>query len=119
MTVIFWSGMGWLVPAATFGVSLVAEIVSEGVTGEENYYQTHGLAFALALWISAVVNGFVFWNLYADVISAQTSGSTKRKRAARQNGPGWMDHTFMFINQGAWAVILLVSGFGVLISRGI
>jgi hypothetical protein len=116
---IFWSGMGWLVPAATFGVSLVAELVSEGITGNDKYYQDHGLAFALALWISAAINATVFWTHYSGVIAAHRSGSKKRKRAAAQNGPGWMDHTFMFINQGAWAVVMLLGGFGVLISRGI
>lgn len=117
MTVIFWSGKGWLVPAVSFGASLAAEVISESLTGNSEYYQTHGLALALALWVSAGVNALVAWQFYSPLLSPPKS--KKKGRAKRSGTPGWIDHSFMFINQGVWAVILVVSGFAALISRGI
>lgn len=114
--IIFWSGKGWVVPAATFGVSLLAEIVSEGITGDDQYYQTHGFALALALWTSAALNFAVFWRLYQDRFTDTGEHRSKRRSS---HLPGWFDHSFMFLNQGAWVLILLFGGFATLFSRGI
>jgi hypothetical protein len=116
---IFWRGNGWIVPAATFGISLLAEIVSERITGDDNYYQSHGLAFAVALWTSAIVNGIVFCFLYSDVIVETLAFGAERAPDSRAYGPGWLDHSFMFINQGAWVVIMIVGGLWVLVSQGL
>lgn len=116
--IIFWSGKGWIVPAATFGASLIAELISEGITGDENYYQAHGLALALALWVAAAINGSVFASHYSTNAIAAADSNRSRKRPTKRSGPGWIDHSFMLINQGVWVIILFLGGIAVLISRG-
>lgn len=114
MVALFWSGKGWLVPAITFGASLAGELISEGLSGNDEYYQEHGFPFAMALWISAGINWAVFWSEYQGrFTNPQTERATKRRR-----GPGWIDHSFMFINQGVWVLILSIMGIGSIISRG-
>ena len=113
---IFWSGKGWVVPAATFGASLLAEILSENITGDDQYYQTHGFAFSLALWASAAINLTIFWPLYKERFVNTNERRPKRRPA---HLPGWIDHSFMLINQGAWIIALLFGGFAILFSRGI
>jgi hypothetical protein len=118
MGMMVWAGKGWVVPAATFGFSLLGELVTEGLTGDDQYYQTHGLALALALWASAAVNGIVFWHSYSMVIQ-KLGPSSRKPRSSRKRSPGWIDHSFMFVNQGVWVLVLVVCGLGALITNGI
>lgn len=118
MGFIFWTGKGWLVPAVTFGVCLVAEIVSETLAGNDDYYQTHGFPLAIALWISAAINGAVAWQYYSPLLSSPPPKKKKRKRSSRKRTPGWIDHSFMFVNHVVWVAILVACGFASLISLG-
>ena len=125
ISMLFWSGKGWVVPVATFIISLIAELVSENATGNKEYYQTHGLALALALWISAAINAIITWQYYSHLLTPSPPRKKKRKKLQKKSRPstrhsaGWMDHSFMFINQGVWVVFLLIAGLYVLVSRGI
>ncbi len=118
MGLLTFIGKGWVVPAATFGLSLIIEFIAEGITGDDQYYQNHGLALALALGASAIINALVFWNYYAHQLKSSLPTNRKRRRS-RQPALGWFDHSFLFINQGAWVVILLICGLVALIARGI
>lgn len=111
---IIWTGLGWVVPAATFGVSLLSEIVWEAGAGDDEYYQTHGFPFALALWISAGIVFAVYWSQYH---AAPAAGRGKKQKKRKR--PAWGDHAFFFINLWAWSAFLGVLGLGVLIGRGI
>lgn len=114
---IFWGGNGWMVPAVTFGAALLCELTSEGLTGDDRYYQNHGLPIALALCISGCVNAASFWANYKTRFIKQES--TKKKTRKATVSPGWIDHSFMFINQGVWVVMLFFGAFYELLARGL
>ncbi len=109
---IFWSGAGWIVPAGTFGSSLVSEIVWETATRNDQYYQEHGLPLALALWISATIAAIVFCRNYLLPAGERFDEDPPPR-------PGWMTHSFMFINIGVWGLGLFVAGIVALLQLGV
>jgi hypothetical protein len=52
---IHWKGFGWVAPAATFGCSLVANLITNAVTGDGTYWKEHGWPFASALIVAGVI----------------------------------------------------------------
>ncbi len=50
---IVWSGKGYLVAAITFGFSLIANVITNSVTGGEAYWDAHRWPFAVSLFYSA------------------------------------------------------------------
>ena len=50
---IIWSGKGFLVAVFTFGFSLVANLVTNTVTGSGAYWDAHQWPFAVSLFVSA------------------------------------------------------------------
>lgn len=88
---IIWSGWGFLVAVIVFGVSLAMEVVTEHLTGDNQFYQTHAWPLALALALAGVIT----WLLgkYFSTRGAVTTGN---------------HHRFFFIPMHYWGPILLV-----------
>ena len=95
---IIWKGHGYLVAVFTFVASLLMELASESVTGDDGYYQREGLPLAGALTIAAVLSAVV--------------GTILR----RGNVPLGRN-TLFWIPMQAWGPILLLLATGVYVTR--
>ena len=74
---IIWTGKGFLVPGFAFGISLIANLISNSVTGSGAYWDTHKWPLAVSLFVSAVTCWFVgrfFQNRKAQVLIDPKTG---------------------------------------------
>jgi hypothetical protein len=91
---IIWSGWGFLVAVIVFGASLAMEAMTEALTGDNQFYQTHAWPLALALALAGVIT----WGV-GKYFSTRGAG-----RTATTSDP----HRFFFIPMRYWGPILLV-----------
>ena len=56
---LIWTGWGWLVPVIVFVVSLLTQVTSQEVTGQDQIYQEQPWLFAM----STLVSGGIVWFL--------------------------------------------------------
>ncbi len=97
--VIIWSGHGYLVPVATFFISLVTEYVTERLFADESYYQQQAWPLSLALMAAAVVSYGVGKHLNRTTTDPHTDPSIVP--------PGGRPrHTFLFVRMEHWGPIL-------------
>ena len=104
MTHIIWSGKGFLVAVFTYGCSLVANLITNFVTGSGAYWVAHKWPFAVSLFVSAVpcwVVGRAIQNRNARVLVDPKTGEEVVLREP---------HTLFFVPMKWWAPILAVSG---------
>ena len=107
---IIWSGKGFLVAVFTFGFSLIANLITNSITGSGVYWDAHKWPLAVSLFVSAVACWFVgrfFQNGKAQVLIDPKTG----KEVVLRKSP-----TLFFIPIIWWAPILAVFG---LIALGI
>jgi hypothetical protein len=50
---IFWEGLGFVVAVIAFAVLILAETVSEKITGDDQFYQQHGWVLLIGLLVAA------------------------------------------------------------------
>jgi hypothetical protein len=103
MMIVF-SGLGFLVFAFVFGFSLLANAITNAVTGSGKYWDVHHWPFAASLFVS----GIACWSLgqilrrhKATVLIDPQSGE---QVVLRQS------HTFFFIPMMWWGPILAACG---------
>ena len=107
---IIWSGKGFLVAVFTFGFSLIANLITNSITGGGVYWDAHKWPLAVSLFVSAVACWFVgrfFQNGKAQVLIDPKTGKEVVLRKS---------HTLFFIPIIWWAPRLAVFG---LIALGI
>jgi hypothetical protein len=107
---IIWSGKGFLVAVFVFGFSLIANLITNFMTGSGAYWDAHKWPFAVSLFVSAVACGSVgsyYRNLKAQVL---IDPKTCEEVILRQS------HTLFFIPVVWWSPILATFG---LITLGI
>ena len=107
---IIWSGKGFLVAVFTVGFSLIANLITNSITGSGVYWDAHKWPLAVSLFVSAVACWFVgrfFQNGKAQVLIDPKTGKEVVLRKS---------HTLFFIPIIWWAPILAVFG---LIALGI
>lgn len=97
--VIVWSGRGYLVPVATFVISLATEYVTETLFADEKYYQEQAWPLSLALMAAAVVSYGVGKRL-----NRTTTDPHAQPSSASPAGPP--RHTFFFLRMERWGPIL-------------
>ncbi len=105
--VIVWSGRGYIVPAATFAISLATEYMTETLFADEKYYQKQAWPLSLALMAAAGV-------CYG--VGKRLNRATTDSRAQPSIAPpAGRAHTFFFVRMELWgpilAAIALVSFF--------
>jgi hypothetical protein len=101
---IIWSDKGYLVAVTTFGSSLVANLITNSVTGSGAYWDAHRWPLAVSLFFSAVVCWFVgraFQNQGARVLIDPKTGEDVVLRES---------HTLFFIPMMWWGPLLAVLG---------
>jgi hypothetical protein len=105
---ILWSGKGFLVAVLTFGFSLIANLITNSVTGSKLYWDNHKWPFAISLFLSAEACWFVgrfFHNKKARLLIDPKTGKEVVLRES---------HTCFFIPIIWWTPILAVFGLIVL-----
>jgi hypothetical protein len=55
---IIWRGWGFLVAVFVFSASLAMELVTESLTGDDNFYQTQAWPLALAFVVAGIATWF-------------------------------------------------------------
>jgi len=100
---IFWSGLGILVPILTVIVLFITQAFTDSLFGEGTY-TAHGLPKLVALWCSAALM-WLFGSLLARrpgrvLFDPQTGQQVLLKSR----------HTFFFVHVEYWAYILIAFG---------
>lgn len=110
--IIFWSGLGFLVPIIGIGCLLASELLTEAAFKDDQYYQLHGWPKFVAI----LVAGAVVWFLGRYL---NTRGA-KRLIDPETNKEIWMknSHTFFFIPMEYWGPAFLVLGIILLFVKG-
>lgn len=100
---IIWKGWGFLVAVIVFFTSLVAEIISESVTSNEDYYQEHSFPLSLALLLSGIISGLLGKWLNTRNADVFIEIDTGKEIVVKNN------HSLFFIPMEYWGMILVVS----------
>src|SRR4051812_28854208 len=98
MSIIYliWRGKGWVVAAATFICSLIAEILTRVITQDDTYYGKSPYPLAIAFFAASLTTIYLTYKL---------------KNEPKQN------HSLFFIPIWYWRWILLAIGVLVLVIR--
>ena len=101
---LIWTGWGWLVPVIVFVVSLLTQVTSQAVTGQDQIYKEQSWLFAT----STLVSGIIVWFLgkYFDekkgrVVIDKETGQEMLLRSS---------DSLFFVPLRFWAFILPVIG---------
>lgn len=101
---IIWSGLGVVVVAIVFLTSLAANLLTNAITHDPTYYDTHEWPLAVSLLVSAAITWAYGAYLQSKpgriVIDKETGQETQLKR----------DHRLFFIPMKWWGPILALIG---------
>jgi hypothetical protein len=101
---IVWTGYGYLVAVFVFGFSLIANLITNSVTGDGAYWDAHKWPFVVSLFLSAItcwLVGRFFRNRNARVLVDLQNGKEVVLRES---------HTLFFIPLIWWGPILAACG---------
>ena len=98
---IIWRGWGFLVAVFAFGASLAMELITESMTGDDDFYQKEAWPLALAFVVAGVVTWFVGKKLHARGARAVIDKATGQELTIGGS------HTFFFVPMHYWAVVLI------------
>jgi hypothetical protein len=98
---IIWRGWGFLVAVFAFGASLVTELVTESMTGDDHFYQREAWPLALACVVAGIVTWFVGKKLQARGARVVIDKATGQELTIGDS------HTFFFVPMHYWAVVLI------------
>lgn len=102
---IIWTGKGFLVAVFTFGFSLIANLVTNSVTGSDVYWDSHKWPLSVSLFVSAVACWFVGrYFYYGSEPRVLIDPKTGQQVVFRES------HTLFFIPMMWWGPILAVFG---------
>jgi len=105
---IIWNGKGGFVFLIVFITSLSMELLTEGIYGDETFYQSNDWPLAMCFFISAF-----FTYLLSNYLNSQPERTlidkeTKKEIIIKPN------HKLFFIDIKYWPVILIIIGLVVL-----
>ena len=100
---IVWKGWGFLVAVIVFFTSLIAELISESFTNNENYYQEHGFPLSLALLVAGIISGLLGKWLNTRKAKVFIEKDTGKEIVIKNS------HSLFFIPMEYWGIILAVS----------
>lgn len=101
---LIWSGKGYLVAAIVFGSSLVANLITNSVTGGEAYWDAHRWPFAVSLFVSALACSYVSLSLQGRGARRLVDPETGEEVVLKE------PDTLFFVPMAWWGPILAVGG---------
>ncbi|GAG37770.1 unnamed protein product [marine sediment metagenome] len=99
---IIWRGLGFLVAVIVFVNSLIANLITNTITGNESYWEEHKWPFALSL----VVSGLICWFL-GKYLDGRKGRTLIDKETGEEIRVGAANELF-FIKMYLWGPILLI-----------
>ena len=101
---VIWSRLGFLVAVFVFGCSLVANLLTNQLTGSEDFWNEHKWPFGISL----LVSGLLSW-----AVGSWIANSEAKTLVDKETGEETVvtpNHTLFFIKMHWWGPILLVTG---------
>jgi len=106
---VIWSGLGFLVAVFVFGCSLIANLLTNYLTGSEDYWDEHKWPMGVSLLISALLS----WAVGSWLADGKTK--TLVDKETGEETTVTPSHTFFFIKMHWWGPILLFIGVVVIV----
>ena len=106
---IIWSGHGYLVAVIVFACSLVANLITNSVTGGESYWDTHRWTLAIAFFVAAIASWFLGRYLLGRGSRTLIDKETGEEVVQNPN------HALFFIRMDLWGPILAIIGLVLLV----
>jgi hypothetical protein len=105
---IIWTGKGFLVAVFVFGSSLIANLITNAMTGSASYWEAHKWPFADSLFVSGALCWSVGRQLHSKPARVLLDPNTGKQVVLRNS------HTFFFIPVMWWGPILGLGGLIIL-----
>ena len=102
MVHLIWKGKGWIVFVVTFVGSLAAQLITQSVTHDKNYYLINPYPFSISLIISATIVFFINKNIEAKAYDINLSEDENNQKNYS------IKHSLFFIPIKFWALILFI-----------
>jgi len=99
-----WSGLGFLVAVIGFAALLFTEIISEKITGDDQFYQEHGWVILIGMLIAAVLTFGLHRLLLLQNGRVVLDKETGQEVTRRSN------HSLFFIPVRWWPIVFVVLG---------
>lgn len=99
---LVWSGLGFLVIAIVAANAVVAQLITDTVTGDENFYAEHSLPSILSLYLSCLIIYFLGKWLNTRKAKVYIDKQSGEEVVLKNN------HTFFFIRMEYWGMIIFV-----------
>jgi len=109
MFVIIWRGMGFLVAVFIFGCSLIANLITNGITGSEEYWDAHQWPLGVSFFFSSILCWFfgrLLANKEARILIDKKTGEEITQEPC---------HALFFIKMHLWGPILMLLGIFLII----
>ena len=101
---VIWKGLGFLVAIIAFAALLLTEIVSEGLTGDEQFYQENSWVILVGMLIAAVLTYGLYRLLLRQKGRVVIDKETGQEIVLRPS------HSLFFVDVKWWPAILVVLG---------
>ncbi len=107
---IFWNGMGFLVVVFVFGFSLIANLITNNITGGEEYWNSHQWPFGVSL----IVAGVLSWGVGR--LLARRKARTLVDKETGEDVVLESYHALFFVKMHWWGPVFIILGVGVAIA---
>jgi ABC-type antimicrobial peptide transport system permease subunit len=101
---IIWSGLGFLVAAIGFAALIFTELVSEKITGDDQFYQQHGWVILIGMLVAGTLTYGLHRLLLLQKGRAVIDKETGQEVVLRSN------HSLFFISVKWWPVVFALLG---------
>ena len=106
---IIWSGLGFLVVVIVFVSSLLAEVLTETITGNDNLYQQNPIPLIVSLLFSSILIYFLGKWLNTRKAKTYIDKETGEEILLKNN------HGLFFIQMEYWGIIIFLIAIVLLI----
>jgi hypothetical protein len=102
--VIIWRGFGFLVAVIGFAALILAETVSEKITGDDQFYQQHGWVVFIGMLVAAALT----YGLHRLLLLEKQRVLIDRETGGEVAQPS--KHSLFFVPVQLWPAIFIVLG---------